>query len=903
MANAFERWDMSDLWFSSAGWFTQTALAGGFVLALGWLLARRAAPEATRSVAGWSVRGAVLASGLCLFPGWITLPAPDWAKPAPAPLATAPAVATPDVVAVADPTSTDVVRGDDGSWVIVDVPAEEMVASATSANWAGPGRETKGIELTVPSAEAVPAPVPEPRPVRGLVEDVARVVLVAYGFGLTFALGQLLLAQVALGRIVAAGSRAPGRVQELFAEAADRAGVRARLLLSNRVASPVCFGLWSPTVVLPKHLAQTAYDDELKWVFAHELDHLRRGDHRLAWWVGVARALYYFVPSFWAVRRQLGLAQEYLADAAAAATGHPADYAQFLVTLSSAPIDRRAGRHPLTATGVRAGRSDLFRRVNMLVNAAHSPTKPSRIGTTLAGGVTVGAAVLLSGFGFAADDPKKADAPPAESTSEKVPVAADDKADKAAAEAKARADEARAIARKAQAAAEAAARDAERAQADAVRAAREASRGETTTRNVLTARVAEGHAKEIEALKKAIAEAAKKGDAEAVNAAAEKLAKLAAAPSARPMTVTGRLAEAPKPPAVPPVPRASAAPKPPAPPTVLKTWSGPTSDALKGAHEQAIKQFKAAMDKVKDNPEAKAEFEKAIAEFQKAMEKAKKEMPQALEWVAPKFEGQNFKVLDGKEFKFVPFQGQGTFTTTAGGEGGRLGVSIAPVSPEDVEKLGLTKGVGVKVIEVRKDTAAEKAGIKKDDIILELAGKTIPGEPEDVVKLLAKVEKDAKVNVIILRDGKKETIKNVVLAEAKPAKVRVLETLKDGEHAPHVFDMKINPLDEKQLKLHIEQLYKQIEDLHKVAPKAGGKVEGKNVQMSVSVNDGDYTINAKKDGVSYDIKGTADGGPSSIVIKDGDKTVKAASVEKLPEAYRDDVKKMLGQVKISKDQK
>lgn len=963
---------MNEFWFSTAGWFGHTVFSGGLVLAIGWVLAHRAVPASARSVAGWSVRGAVLAAVLCLLPGWITLPAPAWVS--------APPAASPgrvpekpnealEFTVTDEPVATDVaeVRGE---WVLVEMPMEPLASTNQTMVTSTVTAPTMEVVETHPAIVTTTRPAPPPVPsMRDVIGDVARVVLVAYAFGLLIAGGQLLLGQMALSRIVAAASPAPGRVQDLFAQSCDDAGVKARLLLSSRVASPVCFGLFTPTVVLPKTLAQTGYDDELKWVFAHELDHLKRGDHRLAWWVGMARAVYFFLPVFWAVRRQLGLAQEYLADAAAAKSGNPADYAQFLVSLSTAPVDRRVARHPLTATGVKAGRSDLFRRVNMLVNDSTETTKrPTSRWSALAAGGTLGAAVLLSGFGFAADDKKASEEELiAQARIVERAKAEDDEAQAQLKEAQARAAEAKKRAEQARAQAEAAMRAAEKAQADAVKAAKVAAdeaKGERKTEQVrpLTTTVKLADNKQIDALKKQIAEAAKKGDMDAVNEAADKLAKLAAASATRALTVQGRIAEVQPPmkviPAAPP-----AIPGVPAPPAVARSFAPMTAqaEATKAAHEQAMKHFKQAMERVKDNPEARAEMEKAMKEFQKAMEKAGKDAPQAMKWLAqPMKEGaQNFQwqgrvVPDGQ-----PKLAQGVFTTSGGGEG-RLGVTIEAVPAVVVEQLDLPKGKGVIVLEVRGDSPAAKAGIKKNDIIVELAGKAVTGEPNDVVKLIGGLKKDEKVNVIVLRKGKKEEIKGLVVPEAK--KVRVLEggpnvdffveplkldekELKEKieklhdhvkdlkiegkilEHKDiekhskeiekhlkveldrvkeHVKDLKIEGklIDskdlEKHLKLEMEKVHDQIAKLKAEGKVIGGKIEGKNTQMSVQVNDGDYTINATKDDVKYEIKGTTEGGPTSIVIKDGGKTVKAESVDKLPEQYRADVKKMLGQIKVSK---
>src|SRR4051794_14938356 len=65
---------MSDMAFA---WLVRTALAGGVVLLLGWLLQHRLADPARQQRLGeWSLIAALFAAGLCLFPAWLLIPVP-----------------------------------------------------------------------------------------------------------------------------------------------------------------------------------------------------------------------------------------------------------------------------------------------------------------------------------------------------------------------------------------------------------------------------------------------------------------------------------------------------------------------------------------------------------------------------------------------------------------------------------------------------------------------------------------------------------------------------------------------------------------------------------------------------------------------------------------------------------
>ena len=68
----------------AAEWAARTALAGGAVLLLGltWAALTRC-PARRQRVAAMAVRGAVLAAGLCLLPGWLAVPVPAASREAP----------------------------------------------------------------------------------------------------------------------------------------------------------------------------------------------------------------------------------------------------------------------------------------------------------------------------------------------------------------------------------------------------------------------------------------------------------------------------------------------------------------------------------------------------------------------------------------------------------------------------------------------------------------------------------------------------------------------------------------------------------------------------------------------------------------------------------------------------
>src|ERR1700722_5005999 len=64
-------------------------------------------------------------------------------------------------------------------------------------------------------------------------------------------------------------------------------------------------------------------------------------------------------------------------------------------------------------------------------------------------------------------------------------------------------------------------------------------------------------------------------------------------------------------------------------------------------------------------------------------------------------------------------------TMRAAMEHGHLGVGVKELTPERVKALGLTNNNGVEVTGVEENSPAAKAGLKINDVILEVNGKAL----------------------------------------------------------------------------------------------------------------------------------------------------------------------------------
>jgi len=88
---------------------------------------------------------------------------------------------------------------------------------------------------------------------------------------------------------------------------------------------------------------------------------------------------------------------------------------------------------------------------------------------------------------------------------------------------------------------------------------------------------------------------------------------------------------------------------------------------------------------------------------------------------------------------------------------GWLGVSIQEVTPELAAQFGLDKPQGALVTEVLGNSPAEKAGLKRGDVIVAIDGEAIQNLSRLRI-LVASTKVGAKVRVRVVRNGKERTV-------------------------------------------------------------------------------------------------------------------------------------------------
>jgi membrane-associated protease RseP (regulator of RpoE activity) len=340
-------------------WFLRTAVGGGLLLLIGWIVSSRfQQPARQQLLAEWTLLGALILAILNVGPGWISVP---W-----------------DMVALHEQPSPNEVEGN-GESLSSELNTVEPFPALVweTLAWIPDPDNVLGKELE-PAAgqmEEEKENSENTRPEQGSSNFAGMIpgwlcslsivgwLILTYGCGAVVLLIRWLWGYVVLSRFLRGTMPPPAAIQHLFDAMIRGDRLKPHLRATPSSCVPLSCGLFRPTIVVPMQWCEAEDLTNLRWVLAHELTHLRRRDAWSFVLFGLGQAVYFYLPWFWSLRRRVRLCQEFIADAAVLREAAPApDYAQFLLGLIGAPAV------PVLAAGALGKSSDLFRRVTMLLD-------------------------------------------------------------------------------------------------------------------------------------------------------------------------------------------------------------------------------------------------------------------------------------------------------------------------------------------------------------------------------------------------------------------------------------------------------------------------------------------------------------------------------------------------------
>ncbi len=269
-----------------------------------------------------------------------------------------------------------------------------------------------GPDIT-PGEPAASAPVARWRFPSAPTVLLASYFAVAAGFAAWWLVGQFLL-----WRVTWSARPVPSAIRDVFLRLAGPGSGRVVLLESDRIASPFTYTWRRPVILLPSSLCDGSEPTALRYVLAHEWSHVE-GRDALVWNLAcLAGLVLFYQPLFWWLKRQLRLCQDYLADSRAAAASSAEDYAAFLVRLAR----MRRCTPALPALGIGDRRSNLYRRVIMLMQDHEPLERHCRAAWSLCAGMAASVLIVIaSGLRLGAAAPVADDAAKAAQAAKDAP--------------------------------------------------------------------------------------------------------------------------------------------------------------------------------------------------------------------------------------------------------------------------------------------------------------------------------------------------------------------------------------------------------------------------------------------------------------------------------------------------
>jgi beta-lactamase regulating signal transducer with metallopeptidase domain len=182
---------------------------------------------------------------------------------------------------------------------------------------------------------------------------------------------------------------------DLFAAAKTELRIRRpiRLVESAQVQSPAITGLFSPTLLLPFDAREKFTPRELRFIFLHELAHLKRGDVAIQALIALLQIIHWFNPVLWYAFRRLRADREPATDALVLSRTGEADkepYGLMLVKL----LEHFNQRHALpTLVGILEDTGQFKRRFSLIARFTRGAYGWSLLGVLV---LTLLAAVCLT---------------------------------------------------------------------------------------------------------------------------------------------------------------------------------------------------------------------------------------------------------------------------------------------------------------------------------------------------------------------------------------------------------------------------------------------------------------------------------------------------------------------------
>lgn len=146
------------------------------------------------------------------------------------------------------------------------------------------------------------------------------------------------------------------------------------VIVTDTVKSPALFGFIRPRLLLPQGLIEAFDFEELRYIFLHELAHLKRRDIYLGWLVSLLQIMHWFNPLIWFALRRMRTDQELACDGLVLSTMKTDELPKYGSTIINLFERFSQVSYVPSLAGILEDTSQLERRIKMITN----PERKSR---------------------------------------------------------------------------------------------------------------------------------------------------------------------------------------------------------------------------------------------------------------------------------------------------------------------------------------------------------------------------------------------------------------------------------------------------------------------------------------------------------------------------------------------
>ena len=161
------------------------------------------------------------------------------------------------------------------------------------------------------------------------------------------------------------------------------------IAITDLVNSPALFGYLRPRLLLPEGVLEKLTKSELRYVFMHELGHLKRHDNGMSWIITLLQVFHWFNPLVWLAFYQMRIDQESACDTSVLSrikNNQSKDYAESIVGF----LEKFCQNSQLPAmAGIIENKSQMKRRIAMIVRYKKNSKR-----------ITAAAIIMLLAMGF-----------------------------------------------------------------------------------------------------------------------------------------------------------------------------------------------------------------------------------------------------------------------------------------------------------------------------------------------------------------------------------------------------------------------------------------------------------------------------------------------------------------------